>query len=46
MTARRQSSDVHEGVASFVEKRPPVFTDHVGDGLPAIAPDPDEPVFF
>ena len=46
MTARGQSPDVHEGVASFLEKRPPVFPDRVSDGLPVIDPDRDTPVFF
>jgi enoyl-CoA hydratase/carnithine racemase len=36
MLSRGQSDDVREGVESFLEKRPPKFTDKVGDGLPEI----------
>ena len=45
MTARGQSSDVHEGVASFLEKRPPTFPDRVSEGLPDLAPGRVEPEF-
>ena len=38
--ARGRSADVREGVESFLEKRPAVFTDRVSDGLPDIFPDP------
>jgi enoyl-CoA hydratase/carnithine racemase len=38
---RGRSADVHEGVESFLAKRPAVFTDRVSDGLPDIFPDPD-----
>ena len=37
---RGRSADVREGVESFLEKRPAVFTDRVSDGLPDIFPDP------
>jgi hypothetical protein len=38
VTHRGQSADVVEGVNSFLEKRPPRFTDRVSDGLPEIFP--------
>ena len=37
---RGRSADVGEGVESFLEKRPAVFTDRVSDGLPEIFPAP------
>jgi enoyl-CoA hydratase/carnithine racemase len=37
---RGRSADVREGVESFLEKRPAVFTDRVSDGLPEIFPAP------
>lgn len=37
---RGRSADVREGVESFLEKRPAVFSDRVSDGLPEIFPDP------
>jgi enoyl-CoA hydratase/carnithine racemase len=45
MFARGQSADAREGVTSFLEKRAPVFTDLVSDGLPELFPGEDEPVY-
>jgi hypothetical protein len=45
MFARGQSGDAHEGVTSFLEKRPPAFEDRVSDGLPELFPGREEPVF-
>ena len=45
MFSRGQSADAREGVTSFLEKRPAVFTDKVSDGLPDIYPDRVEPAF-
>jgi enoyl-CoA hydratase/carnithine racemase len=45
MFARGQSADAHEGVTSFLEKRPAQFTDRVSDGLPELFPGAEEPVF-
>ncbi len=45
MFARGQSADVHEGIASFLEKRPPHFSDRVSDGLPELFPGREEPAF-
>ena len=36
---RGRSADAREGVESFLEKRPAVFTDKVSDGLPDVVPD-------
>jgi len=36
--SRGKSADAHEGVTSFLEKRPAVFPDKVSDGLPDIFP--------
>jgi enoyl-CoA hydratase/carnithine racemase len=35
---RGRSADAREGVESFLEKRPAVFTDRVSDGLPDVFP--------
>jgi enoyl-CoA hydratase/carnithine racemase len=43
--ARGQSADVVEGVTSFLEKRPPKFTDRVSDGLPDLFPGRETPAF-
>jgi enoyl-CoA hydratase/carnithine racemase len=43
--ARGRSADVAEGVSSFLEKRPAVFTDRVSDGLPDLFPDWEDPEF-
>jgi enoyl-CoA hydratase/carnithine racemase len=45
MFARGQSADAHEGVTSFLEKRPAQFTDRVSEGLPELFPGREEPVF-
>jgi enoyl-CoA hydratase/carnithine racemase len=42
---RGRSADVAEGVSSFLEKRPAVFTDRVSDGLPDLFPDWEDPEF-
>lgn len=43
--ARGRSADAREGVASFLHKRPAVYTDRVGDGLPDVFPDWEPPEF-
>ena len=42
---RGRSADTREGVVSFLEKRPAVFTDRVSDGLPDVFPAWVEPQF-
>ena len=42
---RGRSDDVREGVTSFLEKRPAVYTDLVSDGLPDAFPGWVEPEF-
>lgn len=43
---RGRSADSGEGVMSFLEKRPAVYSDKVSDGLPDIFPHWDEPEFI
>jgi len=45
MFARGQSDDAREGVTSFLEERPPSFTDRVSNGLPDVMPWREEPAF-
>jgi enoyl-CoA hydratase/carnithine racemase len=45
MYSRGRSADVVEGVESFLEKRPAVFTDRVSDGLPDVFPGWVDPQF-
>jgi hypothetical protein len=42
---RGRSADAHEGVVSFLEKRPAAFTDSVARDLPDIFPEWEEPEF-
>ena len=42
---RGRSADTREGVLSFLEKRPPEFTDRVSEGLPDLFPNWVEPEF-
>ncbi len=43
---RGRSADAHEGVTSFLEKRPATYTDRVTDGLPDVFPGWVEPDFI
>jgi enoyl-CoA hydratase/carnithine racemase len=45
MFYRGQSADAAEGITSFLEKRPPRFSDRVSDGLPDILPGWEAPEF-
>ncbi len=45
IVSRGASADSREGVASFLEKRPPVYPDKVSDGLPNVFPDWVEPEY-
>ncbi|HET9102687.1 MAG TPA: crotonase/enoyl-CoA hydratase family protein [Solirubrobacteraceae bacterium] len=45
MFARGQSDDAHEGVTSFLDKRPPAFPDRVSAGLPDVRPGWQPPDF-
>ncbi|WP_404314801.1 crotonase/enoyl-CoA hydratase family protein [Prescottella equi] len=45
MAAQGGSSDAHEGITSFMEKRPATFVRTVGSDLPAIFPEWREPEF-
>jgi enoyl-CoA hydratase/carnithine racemase len=45
MFLRGQSADAHEGVTSFLEKRPARFPDRVSDGLPDLFPGWEAPAF-
>jgi enoyl-CoA hydratase/carnithine racemase len=45
IASRGRSGDVREGVASFLEKRPPHFPDRIADGLPDIFPGWEQPEF-
>jgi enoyl-CoA hydratase/carnithine racemase len=45
MFIRGQSSDAHEGVSSFLEKRTAIFPDRVSDGLPDVFAGREAPAF-
>ncbi len=40
-----RSADAKEGIASFLEKRPPAYPDTVGDDMPDFYPWWDEPAY-
>ena len=40
-----RSADAKEGIASFLEKRPPAYPDTVGENMPDFYPWWDEPGF-
>ena len=40
-----RSADAHEGVTSFLEKRPAEFPDRVSRGVPDVFPDYESPEF-
>jgi enoyl-CoA hydratase/carnithine racemase len=42
---RGRSADAHEGVMSFLEKRPAAFSDSVSRDMPDVFPDWEEPTF-
>ena len=42
---RGRSADVHEGVMSFLEKRPAAFSDSVSRDVPDVFPEWEEPTF-
>ena len=45
MRLRGASADAKEGIASFLEKRPAAFPDHVSGGLPDLWPDWTDPEY-
>ena len=45
IATRGRSADVREGIASFFDRRDPVFTDRVSDGFDAIFEEWDNPSF-
>ena len=45
IATRGRSADVREGIASFFDRRDPVFTDRVSDGFDAIFEEWDDPSF-
>jgi len=43
--SRARSADIREGVASFLEKRPPHFTNKVSEDMPSFFPWWEEPKY-